>query len=36
MAGVWGHAETLRVVRQAPFATRAAKILPLHVDASKP
>ncbi len=31
MAGYWRDAQTLRVVRREPHATRAAKILPLHV-----
>jgi hypothetical protein len=31
MAGFWGHAETLRVIRREPYATRGAKVLPLHV-----
>lgn len=31
MAGVWRDAQTLRVIRREPHATRAAKILPLHV-----
>ena len=36
MAGVWGHADTLRVVRREPYATRAAKVLPLHVASGEP
>lgn len=31
MAGVWRDGETLRVRRQEPYATAAAKILPLHL-----
>lgn len=33
MADAWRQARTLRVVREAPVATAAAKILPLHVRA---
>ncbi len=35
MAGFWGHAETLRVIRREPYATRGAKVLPLHVETGK-
>ena len=31
MTGVWQGANTVRVVRREPYATSAAKILPLHV-----
>jgi len=36
MAGLWRHADTLRVVGREPYATRAAKVLPLHVSSGKP
>jgi hypothetical protein len=36
MAGVWRQTDTLRVVRREPYATRAAKVLPLHVTSGKP
>jgi phenylacetate-coenzyme A ligase PaaK-like adenylate-forming protein len=35
MANVWRHADTLRVARREPYATRAAKILPLHVTSGE-
>ena len=35
MAGFWSHAETLRVVRREPYATRGAKVLSLHIEAGK-
>jgi hypothetical protein len=36
MAGLWRHADTLRVVRRGPYAMRAAKVLPLHVAPGGP
>ena len=35
MAGLWRHADTLRVVRREPYATGAAKVLPLHVTSCR-